>query len=48
MAEGGPQAEAVEVEALPDGSVQGEGQEQVSVGASLHDATSGLDIKGTS
>lgn len=46
-AEAESQAEAVKVEGLPDGSVRGEGQEKVNVGASLHDAMSGLDMKET-
>ena len=40
-----PPSAGVEVEALPDGSVQGPRQEQVSVGTSVQDAMSGLDIK---
>ena len=46
-AEVGTQVKAVDVEALPDGSVRGEGQEKVGVGASLHDAMSGLGMKET-
>ncbi len=41
----GSQANAVALEALPDGSVQGGGQEKVSVGKGLQDAMRGLDIK---
>lgn len=41
----GPQEEAAKVEALPDGSLQGEGREKVSVGTGVEDAIRGLDMK---
>lgn len=45
VADGGSQEETVRVEALSDGSVQGKGHEKVSVGGSLQDAITGLDLE---